>query len=289
VATSPGRATRAEPIDATDGLLGGAAPNAVYLGQRLLYEKGRDLEELDPLTSARWWREWLVHTLIVAIIYLVGAAVLIGITFILLLVAHLFGLVFGYLLGFAWWLLMGFVYWLRRIPGQLSEWKFQVDDKAAAAAIVFEHIAWSFQRRGTPTDSVTVRRFQIPGQGSRDLLEIRQGTFYALVSCFATGNDLYVGWTLWLYQSFLRVVWESIKRLFWQLRFRGNAVYVSLQADRTKALREAIHSAVREGADVAAGKATAHGQGTLGSAIPVVTDNSLAQAPWAAASHAAAR
>jgi hypothetical protein len=94
---------------------------------------------------------------------------------------------------------------------------------------------------------------------------------------------------MWLYQSFLRVLWESVKRLFWQLRFRGNAVYVSQQADRTKALREAIHSAVREGADVAAGQATPHGQGTLGSAIPVVTDNSLAQAPWVAASHAAAR
>ncbi len=271
-------------IAPTDALLGEAAPNAVYLGQRLLYDRGGNLEELDSLSSSRWWREWLLHTVVVFAIWLLGAIVLSVVSFFLVLIARGPGVVFGFLLGMGWALLMFLVWLLRRIPGQVSEWKFQVDGKGPAAATVFEHITWSFQQRVTPVDSVAVRRFR----GVGDLLEIRRGNYYGLVSCFANGNDLYIGWTLWLYQSLLHVLWGWVRSFFWQLRMHGNAIYTSILLDHVKALRESIHSAVREGADVAAGLATPHGQGTIGSTVPVVTDNSLTQAPWVTASRAAA-
>jgi hypothetical protein len=73
------------------------------------------------------------------------------------------------------------------------------------------------------------------------------------------------------------------------LRLHGNAIYTSILLDRVKALRESLHSAVREGVDVAAGRVTPHGQGTIGSAVSVVTDNSLSQAPWMSASQASVR
>jgi hypothetical protein len=123
---------------------------------------------------------------------------------------------------------------------------------------------------------MAVRRFR----GVGEFLEVRRGVYYGLVTCFANGEDLYIGWTLWLYQSFLRVLLGWIQGFFWQLRLHGNAIYVSILSDQVKALRESIHSAVREGVDVAAGRATPHGQGTIGSAVPVVTDDSLSQAPW---------
>ena len=270
---------------ATDALLGEAAPNAVYLGQRLLYERGGDLEELDSLSSSRWWREWLMHTGVVFIVWFLGGILLGVVSFILALIARGAGVVIGILLGFGWALLMLLVWLLRRIPGQISEWKFQVDGKGAAAETVFDHITWSFQQRGTPVDSVAMRRFR----GAGELLEIRQGIYYGLVTCFANGNDLYVGWTLWLYQSFVRVLWGWVLGFFWQLRLHGNAIYASVLVDHVKALRESLHSAVREGADVAAGRVAPHGQGTIGSAVPVVTDDSLSRAPWISASQASGR
>lgn len=273
-----GGAPSREPagMPAIDELLGEAAPNTVYLGQRLLYEKGANLEELDSLSSSRWWREWLLHTGVVFIVWLLGGIPLWVLWVILVFAAHTAGIVLGVLIGFGWAVLMLLVWLLRRIPGQISEWKFQVDGKAAAAAIVFDHITWSFQRRGTPVDGMAVRRFR----GVGEFLEVRRGVYYGLVTCFANGEDLYIGWTLWLYQSFLRVLLGWIQGFFWQLRLHGNAIYVSILSDQVKALRESIHSAVREGVDVAAGRATPHGQGTIGSAVPVVTDDSLSQAPW---------
>jgi len=125
-----------------------------------------------------------------------------------------------------------------------------------------------------------VRRFAVMGQGSRDVLEVRQGTFYGLVSCFASGNDLYIGWTFWLYLSPARWLLIWLRRLLWEIRFRGHAIYVSLQFDRAKALREALHSASREGVDVAAGQVAAQGQGTVGSLVPVVTDDSTRDPAW---------
>jgi hypothetical protein len=262
-------------------LAGQTGPGTVYLGQRLLYEKARDLEQLDPFTSDRYWRELLKHAGLVCLTWLIGGFLITVAWVIFTLIAHGLGAVLGIVLGLAWFVLMACVFWMRRVPGQLSEWKFQVDGGAPAVAQVFDHIAWSLHRRATPADTVQLRRFQVPGQGTRDLLEIRQGIFYGLISCFPSGNDLYLGWTLWLYLSAARFLGLWIQRFFWELRFRGHAVYLSLQYDRAKALREALHGAVREGAEVAAGHAVPHGQGILGTVIPVVADDSLSQAPWA--------
>ena len=190
------------------------------------------------------------------------------------------GIVGGILLDTAWWLLMGCVFWFGKLPAQISEWKFAVDGKGAAAPPVFDHIGWSLTERRTPVDSLNLRRFKVQGQPARDLLVMRQGIFYTMVSCFANGEDLYIGWTLWLYLSPVRFLWISILRLVWELRFRGHSLYVSVQFDKVRAFREALHSAVREGVDVAADKLEPHGLGTIGSIIPVTDDNSMESVSW---------
>ena len=264
---------------ASDQLLGQAAPNTVYLGQRMMYEKEQQLEEFDPLRSSRYLfeviRRWVLMTLVWAIgcipIFIVGT--------ILGVANHSFGTVIAVLLFLAWCFVMACVFWLSKLPGQLSEWKFSVDDRGQAAPIVFDHIAWALQRRKTPMDSLQLRRFKVMSQGSRDTLEIKQGIFRGFVSCFENGGDLYIGWTFWLYLSPARYLWTGFRRLLWELRNRGHAIYVSLQFDRAKALREALHSAVREGVDVAAGQVVAQGHGTIGSIVAVVADSS---SPWEA-------
>lgn len=279
-----GGATRTKnapsPVDragllATDELLGQAAPNTVYLGQRMMYEKEQQLEQFDPLRSSRFLSEVIRRGFLMWLVWAVGCIPVFIVATILGFANHSFGAAIGVLLFLAWCLVMACAFWLPKLPGQLSEWKFAVDDKGEAVPVVFDHIAWALQRRNTPMDSLKVRRFKIMSQGPRDLLEIKQGIFYALVSCFDNGGDLYIGWTFWLYLSPARYLWTAIRRLLWELRNRGHAIYVSLQFDRARALREALHSAVREGVDVAAGQLMAQGQGTIGSIVPVVADNSL--------------
>jgi hypothetical protein len=261
---------------ASDELLGQATPNTVYLGQRMMYEKEQQLEEFDPLRSWRYISEMLRKAFLVWIVWAVGWIPILIVGGILSAISPKFGLVIGGLLVIAWCIVMACAFWLPKLPGQLSEWKFSVDDRGEAAPVVFDHIAWALHRRDTPLDSAQLRRFEVMGQGTRDQLEIRQGIFYALVSCLANGGDLYIGWTFWIYMSPARFLWTAIRRLIWELRFRGHAIYVNLQFDRAKAFREALHSAVREGVDVAAGQQAPQGQGTIGSLVPVIVDDSLA-------------
>lgn len=261
-------------------LLGQAAPNLTYLGQRMLYERERDLEDLNPLTSARYLLEVLKRGGLVCFVWIVGYIPLLIVGAICRAINHTFGNWVYLLLGFAWWAVMGSVFWFGKLPAQLSEWKFSVDGKGPAVTAVFDHIAWAFRRRGTPHVTVQLRRFPLPGQAPRDLLEVRQGIFYGLVSCLPYGQDLYVGWSFWLYLSPFQLLLLGLRALVWELRFRGHAIYVGLQFDTARALREALHSAVREGVDMAAGAVAPQGSGTIGSSVPVVHDASLADQTW---------
>jgi hypothetical protein len=264
---------------ASDELLGQAAPNTVYVGQRMMYEKEQALEDFDPLQSVRFFLEVIRRAFLMWVVWAVGLIPIIIVGTILGVANHGLGVVIGVLLVLAWCFVMACAFWLAKLPGQLSEWKFSVDDKGQAAPIVFDHIAWALQRRQTPMDSLQLRRFKVMSQGSRDVLEIKQNIFYGLVSCFENGGDLYIGWTFWIYLSPARMLWTAIRRVIWELRNKGHAIYVSLQFDRARALREAMHSAVREGVDVAAGQVVAQGQGTIGSVVPVIADSS---SPWEA-------
>lgn len=58
-------------------------------------------------------------------------------------------------------------------------------------------------------------------------------------------------------------------RVVQSLMMRGSALHVTLRFDEVKALRETMHSAMREGADVATGLVQGAGVGTVGSTIPV--------------------
>jgi hypothetical protein len=156
------------------------------------------------------------------------------------------------------------------IPVQLSEWKFLVDGKAAARPVVFEHVTHAFRRRNTPVDSLGVRRLSIPGGVTRDYLEIRQGIFAGYVSCFEEGNDLYVGWTLWLRMRPYRWFVLRVERVWLEVTQRASEMYVTLRYEPVKAMREALHNAAREGVDVAAGLVEAQGQGAL-QGLPVAT------------------
>jgi hypothetical protein len=254
----------------TGAALGQATPNATYIGQRMLYEKVPEAT-FDPLTNTRFLFHLGRQALLFFAIYLLGA--ILGTIFFVLLAAG--GMGTGV---FAVWkicaslclliLLCAFLF--LPVTALLSEWKFLVDDKGAAGPVAFDHISYVLRRRQTPLESVQVRRLRLPGGETRDYLELRRGIFTGFISCFPQGRDLYVGWTFWLSLAPWRWFLMALVRIWQNMTQHGTDLYQTLRYESAKAMRDAMHSAAREGLDVAAGQIAPQGQG-ITSSIPVVT------------------
>jgi hypothetical protein len=258
------------PAAAAEAAVGQRTPNAQYLGLRLQYDKEPE-GSFDPLGNPRLLAQFARHFLQYVVLYFLGGFV----SAIVLLFLHLLGLPVGVAVTL---LVVGAVltgivfaclYWLLPVPALLSEWKFSVDDKAAAAPVAFEHIAWAVRRRETPLDLIQVRRLNLAGGQGRDYLELRRGLFTGFISCFAYGQDLYVGWTFFLRISPLRYLLMALARVWQTLKRQGTDLYVTLRFDYARAMREAMHSVAREGIDVAVGQVRPQGQGIIGESVKV--------------------
>jgi hypothetical protein len=263
--------SRSEPMPvAAEAAVGQRTPNAQYLGLRLVYDKEPE-GSFDPLGNPRLLVQFFRHALQYFVLYFLGGFV----SVIVLLFLHLLGLsagvavTFGVVGAVLTAIVFGCLFWLLPVPALLSEWKFSVDDKAAAAPVAFEHIAWAVRRRETPLDLLQVRRLNLAGGQGRDYLELRRGLFTGFISCFAYGQDLYVGWTFFLRISPLRYLLMALARVWQTLKRQGTDLYVTLRFDYARAMREAMHSVAREGIDVAVGQIRPQGQGIIGEAVKV--------------------
>jgi hypothetical protein len=249
---------------------GEAGVNTSYVGRRLMYETDPE-PSFDPLGNPQFLRQMWYRGLLYGWVWGVGI-VAAGIVFGLMsLIIPPLGIILLILSFIAISVTLLACYWFLKIPIKLSEWKYSVDGKAAAAPAVLDHIAWVLRGRGAPLTSVTVRRLTPPGgEPPRDYLELNSTIFYGYVACFAYGSDLYVGWTFWVRISPFWYFCMSFMRIWQSLRNRGNELYTSLRFDTARAMRETMHSATREGADVAVGRLAGQGRGIIGSAVPIV-------------------
>jgi hypothetical protein len=270
-----------------------SAANDMYMGQRLRYSVPPE-PTFDPLGSPRFIVQVLLRAALYAMTYAAGWTVVA----LLFLVTNFHALSSPFtdssnnisefsgaataapspgINGFGDFLIVVFFlfslalvicFWFLKIPIQLSEWKLTVEGRAGAAPTVFSHIAAVLYERGTPIAPLRAQRFQVPA-GARDYLELNSYIFYGYVACFGYGQDLYIGWTFWSKLSPIRYVFMFLGRLWQSLFNRGSDLHVSLRYDSARALRETIHSATREGVDVAIDRLAARGHGIIGSAIPV--------------------
>jgi hypothetical protein len=255
----PASITGAIPADAA---MGQRTPNSTYLGQRLLYDKAPEAP-FDPLINRSLMGQFLRHWLVYWLTYwvcAVAAGIVLGI-----LSLGLGGIAF-ILWGIGGTLtaiLFACLFWLIPVPALLSEWKFAIDGKGAAAPVTFEHISWALSQHQTPLDLIQVRRLKLDGDESRDYLEIRRGLFTGFIACFTYGQDLYVGWTFWVRLSPARWLLMSLARIWQTVMRRGDELHTTLRFDYARAMREAMHSVAREGVDVAVGRLHAGGEGTM--------------------------
>lgn len=258
-----------------DAAVGQATPNAQYLGHRLVYDK--ELESsFDPLGNTRLLGQYLMHAVVDYLVYWI-------LWWVFLIVFGIFTLVVSSFFPLILWgigagivgLAIFLIWLLVPIPVQLSEWKFFVDGKGSVAPVAFDHIAWALQQRQTPLEMVQVRRLSLSGGESRDYLEIRRGLFTGMIACFAYGRDLYLGWTFWFKLSPGGYILMWIARLWQVITRHGNDMYVRLRYDYARAMREAMHSATREGVDAAIGRTRPQGQGLGASLQTQVVDVSV--------------
>jgi hypothetical protein len=227
-------------------------------------------ESLDPLENSGYFRQILIQALLVPLVWTLGFILILAIGAIAFFAFKFVSIVTGFLLTAAWSIMMACVFWLRKLQCQVAGWNCLIGDRADVAPLAFTHMVWAFYRRGTPVDSCRVRRFSAAGHGQREVLEVRKRIFYGMVSCFATGDDLYIGWTYWLCLSPARWLMLWLRRFLLGARLQRHAVHASLRADGAEALRAALDRVVREGVDVAVGKLAAQGEGTVGTVVPVV-------------------
>jgi hypothetical protein len=248
--------------------VGQSGPNATYLGMRLQYQAIPE-PTFDPIGNVRFLFQMWVRSILYSVVYVFGAFVGLIICGVIALIALPAGLTLFVIAAVVVWLVLAICFWFLKIPIQLSEWKISLDNKAAAVPMVFDHIAWVLRGRAVPLDSLQVRRLNLPGEGRRDYLELRRGIFTGYVACFAYGQDLYVGWTFWITLSPFRYVTMITARIWHSLFNRGSDLYTSFRYDSARAMRETMHSAAREGVDVAIGQLAGQGHGVVGTVISV--------------------
>lgn len=157
-------------------------------------------------------------------------------------------------------------FWFVPIREGISEWMIVLDDRAGAAGSAYAQIYGALVRRQTPA-AVRPLLFKVASSGARrSFLEIRQGEYSAIVSVFAYGGDLFVGWTMWwtIYPG--RLLWRVITQ---GTRGAKPSFAAAVGSDDVKALREVVHTATREGVDVAQMGISVDVEATFGSTLPV--------------------
>lgn len=219
----------------------------------------------DPLANSRFlWQVVRQAALFVGVYFL--AEIIIGVVCLFLGIAgmgfssalNLWGIV-----GTLIWISLVILYWLQPIPALLAQHSRLLRLGAGTASTMLGDINQTIVRHATPYDTLRNRSMSPPGEGRRDYIELRRGVFSGIVSCFPHGEDLYVGWTFWIYLSPFRLMLMFIGRRFQGYTGRGNDMYQTLRYESTRATIAAIHSSVVEVAERAApetGTATEAGQ-----------------------------
>ncbi|WP_149826066.1 hypothetical protein [Streptomyces tailanensis] len=82
-------------------------------------------------------------------------------------------------------------------------------------------------------------------------LVVTSGRYVAYVTVFAYGTSLYVGWTMWRSRSGAVVIGHFVKDIVASILNRSDSLNQMLRTDRPRAMREAVHSAAREGVEIA--------------------------------------
>ena len=172
------------------------------------------------------------------------------------------------------WFLSFIVFWLvlllTKIQEPVAEWKTLIDGKAPAAESSYAAIFHSLSRRRIPVAVTASRvRSDLLAESVNNRLIITERSYIVYVSVFAFGTSLYVGWTMWRSRRGVALIGQFVKDLFASMLGRTGIINQMLRTEKVRAMREAVHSAVREGVDAAVDGINMPIVATFGYEIPI--------------------
>lgn len=155
-------------------------------------------------------------------------------------------------------LLSFIVFWIvllsARVDESVAEWKTLIEERWQSADSAYAAIYGTLRRRGIPVeaDAVRVRSDLLPPEAVNNRLMISDRNYQVFISIFPYGSSLYLGWTMSRGRRGVTLLGHFLRDLAGGMSGRDASIDRMLRTERVRALREAVHSAVREGADVAA-------------------------------------
>lgn len=145
-----------------------------------------------------------------------------------------------------------FIFLRSKFNQPIGEWRVLLSGRSHCVDSVYSVITGVIYRRQMPL-TVRARRMindpQTRTWASR--LIITDGPYTAYVTVFPYGTSLYLGWSMWRRRSGAALAKRFFADLFGSLFGVVDLIRVMLRTDRPRAMREAVHSACREGLKVA--------------------------------------
>jgi hypothetical protein len=141
---------------------------------------------------------------------------------------------------------------LTKLPEPVGEWRVVLNDRAEFVSSVYSQISGTLRHRQLPVDGGT-RRIRT-GAGPLELshrLFLTEGDFRVYVSVFSYGTSLYLGWQMWRSRRGSTLIRQFLVGIVRGMAGHNDPEIALLRADRARAMREAVHSACREGLMVA--------------------------------------
>ncbi|MEU1675070.1 hypothetical protein ABZ752_24060 [Streptomyces roseifaciens] len=169
------------------------------------------------------------------------------------------------------------IFWLilllNGLTEPVSEWRTLLEDKAQASPSAYAAIFGALSRRRIPVTAVPsrIRSDILQPEAVSNRLVVSSGRYVTYVSVFEYGTSLYLGWTMWRIRPGVVIIGTYFKDLVGGLIGRTGDVNQMLRTERPRAMREAVHSAVREGVEIAVQGIDVPIASTFGQDLPIMT------------------
>lgn len=139
------------------------------------------------------------------------------------------------------------VFLVSKVSEPAGEWRVLLDGRAAHAEAAYTGIVGVVRERGLPVVPV-FRRIRTGGDHPRvtHRMALRDGGYVAYLSVFPYGTGLYVGWVMRRDRRGADLVRQFVSD-FVQGFGGADAERLMMRTESPRALREALHAAVREG------------------------------------------
>ncbi|MGH3940342.1 MAG: hypothetical protein ACRDTG_17250 [Pseudonocardiaceae bacterium] len=225
----------------------GGDGDAAYLDKTLRYQ---DVEvSLDESVNWRVILQLFLYAFIAAFLIWFGFAFLTALIATVSFTGATTMLSIGTLLSsIAFWIVLLF----SKLPEPIAEWRVLLHDRTDKAESVYSQISGALARRQIPIRGSCHRiRTGLNEQDVSNRLILANGNYVAYVSVFGYGTSLYLGWVMWRTRRGTELIRQFLADLIGSMFGWNDPERRMLRTERPRAMREAVHSACREGLFVA--------------------------------------